>query len=111
MDEFILLVRHSYQIKQVLLPAHFGPPLRRWQEWVNRLKADGSLVTLPTHLDKMGRILTKGQAVAEGPYVEAGEVLDDLLLIKAADYEAATKVAQGCPVLAMGGTVEVRRAL
>lgn len=111
MDEFLLLVRSCYPAKRVPLRAHLGPPLPLWPEWVAHLKASGSLVALPTHLAKTGRILTKNQAVAEGPYREGEVVIYGLFLIKAPDYEAATKIAQGCPVLAVGGTVEVRRAL
>lgn len=111
MDEFLLLVRSPYPAKQMPPPAPLGPPLPLWHKWVDRLKADGSLVALPSYLDDTGRILTRGQAIAEGPYLEGAEAIDGLLLIQVTDYEAATRIAQGCPVLAVGGTVEVRRAL
>jgi hypothetical protein len=111
MNEFLLLVRSSYQTKSVPAPAQLQQQLQQWQEWVSKLKTDGSLLELPPHFDEVGKILKKYYPVAEGPYVEGNETIGRLLLIKAADYEAATKIAQGCPVLAQGGTVEVRRAL
>ncbi|MGI4865156.1 MAG: YciI family protein [Janthinobacterium lividum] len=111
MDEFLLLVRSSYPPTRVPLPAHLLPLHELWQEWVDYLKADGSLLALPAHLDEIGKILTKDQPVANGPYVEGDEFIEHLLLIRAADYETATKIAQSCPVLAVGGSVEVRRAL
>lgn len=108
MDEFILLVRSSYPPKQLPPPAPHQPPLPLWQEWVDDLKANGTLIAMRS-LDEDGRVLTRGQAAAEGPYKEGGEAITSLLFIRAPDYEAATCIAQGCPVLALGGTVEVRR--
>jgi hypothetical protein len=109
MDEFILLIRSSYPPQQ-LPPIPQRPLLQLWQEWVDHLKAKGTLVALRPYFDEDGRVLTRGQPAAEGPYVEGETIITGLLFIRAADYEAATRIAQGCPMLALGGTVEVRLA-
>jgi hypothetical protein len=108
MDEFILLVRSSYPSHQP--PGPQRPPLQLWQEWVDYLRANGTLVALRPYFDEDGRVLTPGQPTADGPYVEGEAAISGVLFIRAADYEAATRIAQGCPVLALGGTVEVRLA-
>lgn len=108
MDDFILLVRSSYLPQQPLVP-HL-PPLQLWQEWVDHLKNNGTLVELRPYFDENGWVLAHGQPAAEGPFVEGEATITGLLFIRATDYEAATLIAQSCPVLALGGTVEVRLA-
>jgi hypothetical protein len=104
MDEFILLVRSSYPLQ-----TFHRPSLLLWQEWIDYLKDNGALVILRPHFDEDGRVLTHGQPTTAGPYVEREAAITSLLFIRATDYEAATRIAQGCPVLALGGTVEVRQ--
>jgi hypothetical protein len=107
MDEFILLVRSSYPPLQ---PVSNRPPLQLWRDWVDHLKANDTLVALHPYFEENGQVLARGQTAAQGPYEEGGTAITGLLFIRAADYEAATRIAQGCPVLALGGTVEVRLA-
>jgi hypothetical protein len=105
MNEFILLVRSSYSPLQSVSS---WLPLQLWQEWVDHLKASDTLVALHPYFEEDGQVLAPGQTTAQGPYTEGELVITGLLSIKAADYEVATRIAQGCPVLALGGTVEVR---
>ena len=36
---------------------------------------------------------------------------DNLITVYAADYEEAKEIARGCPVLELGGIVEIRMAV
>ncbi len=42
--------------------------------------------------------------------MEIKESIGGLVIIKANDYDEAVEIAQGCPILKLGGTVEVRMA-
>jgi hypothetical protein len=46
--------------------------------------------------------------VSDGPYVETKEAIGGYTLVKAASLEAAAELAKDCPILSIGGNVEVR---
>ena len=61
------------------------------------------------NLKQGGRTLRKRDAlVVDGPYVETKEAVVGFYLVEADDYDAATKLAEGCPCVEYGGTVELR---
>ncbi|MGX7835749.1 YciI family protein, partial [Campylobacter fetus subsp. venerealis] len=49
--------------------------------------------------------------VLNGPYVEIKEAIGGMIFIKASSYEEAAEIARGCPVLTLGGNVEIRKAV
>jgi hypothetical protein len=49
--------------------------------------------------------------VINGPYAEVKESIGGLILIRAVDYAVAAEIAKGCPILALGGNVEIRMAV
>lgn len=53
----------------------------------------------------------KQNVVTDGPYIESKELVSGYYLIKADSLEEATELAKGCPVLRLGGTVEVREIM
>ena len=56
---------------------------------------------------KDGRVLKK-DLVKDGPYSEGKEGLTGFFVVQADDENAAKKLAEGCPFLERGGSVEVR---
>lgn len=48
------------------------------------------------------------KVVSDGPYIEAKEMVGGFYMIHAESLEQATELAKGCPVLRLGGTIEVR---
>lgn len=56
-----------------------------------------------------GRILRAVDGeIVDSPFVETKEVLTGLFVVEAADLDAATAIARGCPALGHGEIVEVR---
>ena len=52
---------------------------------------------------------TKGKLVTtDGPFTESKEVIGGFSIIEARDVAHAAEIAAGCPILAGGGSVEVR---
>ena len=94
--------------------AHLTPPQRaamaaQWNDWVARLSAQGALEQ-GRPLGLGGRVVAgpQGERVTDGPYAEAKEVVAGYVMVHAANLDAATEMAKGCPGLAIGLTVEVR---
>ena len=50
------------------------------------------------------------RAVTDGPYAEAKDLLLGFIVIHARDLDEAVEIAHGCPIVAGGGSVEVRPA-
>lgn len=48
------------------------------------------------------------KAVLDGPFAESKEAIAGFLIIRANSFEQAVKIANGCPGLEFGQTVEVR---
>jgi hypothetical protein len=46
--------------------------------------------------------------ITNGPYVETKETVGGYTIIKANDLKEATELAKGCPIVTVGGSVEVR---
>lgn len=79
----------------------------KWHAWDKALRDAGHSVT-GAQLESGGRCVSgAGLAVSEGPF--AGDhVMGGWFIVSAASLDEATDLAKGCPVLANGGTVEVR---
>src|SRR6185369_15475787 len=95
--------------------AHLTPPQRaalaaQWNTWVEQLTAQGALEQ-GRPLSLGGRVVSEpqGARVTDGPYAEAKEVVAGYVMVRAANLDAATELAKGCPGLAVGLTVEVRQ--
>lgn len=50
----------------------------------------------------------QGTVVVEGPYEGSQEGVIGFYLVEAADQEAAHAIAKECPILLVGGSVEIR---
>jgi len=50
------------------------------------------------------------RAVTDGPYAEAKDLLLGFIVIHAKDIDEAVAIARGCPIVAGGGSVEIRPA-
>jgi hypothetical protein len=61
-------------------------------------------------LARDGGRVARGDRVTDGPYAEK-DVVGGFLVIEAADYAEAERLAASCPIHAMGGAIEIRRAV
>lgn len=109
MNEFLLVFRRDYKTKKAQLSAgQMQTHLKRWDEWLDYLAA-GNLLARPfQRLDAQGIILNPNHMVESGPYIDLKESINGLLVINASNYEEALKIAKGCPILEIGGNVEIR---
>lgn len=104
MKEYILIIR---------LPLSYGPPQAQavrphWTTLINQWKTEGVFVTsfiAPAD----GYVITgEDKNVVKKSILSNDTKVISNIIIKATDIEQATKLAQLCPILNQGGTVEVR---
>lgn len=111
MNQFMLLFRQSTRERNAMSPTELEAMTKRWQEWVGGLAAQGKLASNGTRLATEGKVLRASGLITDGPFVEVKERLGSFLLVWAESLDEATTLAHGCPVLAIGGSVEIRPLL
>lgn len=80
--------------------------LEQWNAWYDGLAAQGK-VQHGEPLEPGGRVVRQHR-VTDGPFAEAKEAVGGYFLLTVADLDEATAIAQRCPSLPLGMSVEVR---
>ena len=88
----------------------YAPVMAKYQEWTQKIIADGQMVMAHKLFDHQGRRLSiDAGKVIDGPHVETKETVGGFYIIEARTLAEATAVASECPTLTMqGGFVDVR---
>jgi hypothetical protein len=89
-------------------PEEMQANTKRWMDWIGGIAAQNKLVDRGNRLFPTGSVVKSGSIVADGPYTEIKESIMGYSVIKADSLQEAIKLADGCPILAAGGNVEVR---
>lgn len=111
MSDFVLIFRRDYKTADAQpTPEKLQESLKQWQEWFGSLAENDMLSRPVQRFDAVGKIV-KGGSVVDGPYAEVKESIGGLVIVKANDYDEAVEIAESCPVLALGGNVEIRQGL
>jgi hypothetical protein len=81
---------------------------KEWENWMGGIAAQNKLVSPGMRLGNEGRVVKPGNIVTNGPYVEIKEMVGGLSVFRADSIEEVTEMAKSCPILNVGGNVEVR---
>jgi len=84
----------------------------RVMSWFDSLKQQGR-IKAGQPLGEERKIVSakKGQPFADGPYAESKEAIGGYLVVQARDLDEAAAIAQTCPNLEYGVSIEVRPVL
>jgi hypothetical protein len=83
--------------------------LGKWVAWFKDLGAQGKLKDPGHPLEDAGKVVTGSKKmIKDGPFAEAKDVVAGYIIVHAQDLAHATELAKGCPILEVGGSVEVR---
>ena len=109
--EFILLYRGGVTHKD-MSPDQMQQIVNQYLDWMDLHRSRGKFLG-GKPLEDEGRIVSgkDGQVVSDGPFMESKEVIVGFGLIRAANLAEAVEIAKGCPILNLGGLVEVRPVL
>ena len=109
MKEFLLVFRRDKKAMDAQHSAgQMQTHLKHWDDWLSDLASQNILVRPYHSIDSQGIILNPDNTFASGPYCELKESITGMIVINAIGYAEAVKIAQGCPVLEVGGNVEIR---
>jgi hypothetical protein len=108
MNEYLFLYRGGGR------PAGWSPEqmqkhTAKWMTWVKSLGEQGALKEPGHPLEPEVKIVrSNGQAVTDGPFAEAKDVIGGYSIVTARDLDAAAALTKDCPNFDVGGVVEVR---
>lgn len=110
--EFLLVFKRDHKAAELqLTAATLQRHIRYWNEWITNLAVNDQLASQHRSWDTGGMVLKPGHNIVEGPFEEDKESITSLITIYANDYQEAKEIALGCPILDVGGTVEIRIAV
>ena len=90
-------------------PEQMQKTVEKWRAWFKELGEQGHLKDIGHPLEHAGQVVRgKQKSVTDGPFAEAKDVVGGFTLIEARDLGQATELSKGCPILEVGGSVEVR---
>lgn len=108
MKEFAMIYRSEALGEIKLTPEGTMAVSKEWENWMGSIAAQNKLVSPGMRLGNEGRIVKPGNIITNGPYAEIKEIVGGLSIFRAESIEEATEMAKGCPILNVGGNVEVR---
>ena len=112
MNEFLLIFRRDFKMSEIQpSPEQLQKMMKEWQNWIGSIAARNKLVSSGNRLSDEGKVVKPGDIVTNGPYVEIKELIGGYIMISAESLEEAAEISKGCPILGIGGNVEVRAVI
>lgn len=106
----MFLVRYDDVDLSGFSPEDYQKMIIDFNRWREALKEKARLVNSGKLKDGDGKTLRlkEGRVVVDGPYCETKEAMAGYFLIEAGNYDQAVEYAGECPILPLGGSLEVR---
>jgi hypothetical protein len=104
--EFMLIFRLE-PTNEPPTPEQLQDMHKHWGEFIGNIAMQGKLVST-YQLGFDGMQIFADHTTKEGIQISEGQTLSGNMVLKADSLEVATELAKKCPILLMGGTVEVR---
>lgn len=105
--EFMLLFRYQPAPDYVPTEAELEQMHQQWGAFIGQLAIEEKLVST-YQLGDQGCIVFPDHSVQEGLVILENQLTGGNMVLKASHLAEATEIAKKCPILLMGGTVEIR---
>ncbi|RNC84400.1 MAG: hypothetical protein ED557_05290 [Balneola sp.] len=109
MNKYMLILFESDNAYDDFSPEDMQKEIEVHGQWIQEL-GDRYDSGEPLHPEAK-TIRGKDKVVTDGPFIEAKELVGGFYLINAESLDEATEIAKGCPILRLGGKVEVREIM
>ncbi|MBO6522593.1 MAG: hypothetical protein JJ971_02100 [Balneolaceae bacterium] len=109
MNKYMLILFDNIEAFLESSPEEMQEEINLHMKWIEDL-GDHYDSGEPLHLEAKN-IKGKEKVVSDGPFIEAKELVGGFYIIKANSLDEATDLAKGCPVLRLGGSIEVREVM
>jgi hypothetical protein len=106
-NEFMLVFRYEPNTNYQPTEAEINEMHQQWGAFIGNIAIQEKLVS--THqLGFEGKQILADRSVTDGIHIAENQMLGGNMIVTADNIEAAVEMAKNCPILLMGGTVEVR---
>jgi hypothetical protein len=108
--KYLVLFRNQPNVGQAApSPEQMQQMFAAYKTWMEKFKDD--ILDLGDKLKSDGRVVS-ATGVADGPFVEAKEVVGGYMIVAAETYEGAVELVRACPAVdAPGALLEIRELL
>lgn len=106
----MMIFRNDYNPSFKPSPEQMQASIKQWQDWIGGIAAQGKFIGT-NRLGFEGKTLKPNNVITDGPYAEIKEIVGGYILVKANNIDEAMKLAEGCPILGIGGHIEVRNVI
>ena len=109
MSEFVFLFRTNEEDRKQAMgtPERAQKAIQTWVAWMRDLEAKGLMKSYGKPLETTGKVVRRG-SVTDGPFAETKDIVLGFITVEAKDLADAARIAEGCPMIAGQGSVEVR---
>lgn len=107
MKEFMMLFRHTPDLSKQPSQEEIAATIQKWQDWIGGIAAEGKFEST-NQLSFEGKVVKPGDVITDGPYAEVKEIIGGYVIVKTDSLDDVVQMAQSCPVLEIGGHVEIR---
>jgi len=109
MKKYMLILFEDSNIYSEFSPEDMQNEIKLHMDWIEEL---GEHYDSGEPLEPAAKTVSgKDKVVTDGPYIESKELVSGFYILNSNNLEHATELAKGCPVLRLGGKVEVRQVM
>jgi len=112
MPSYMLFLHMNSSRPRPTSPDDIMAVTKAYMAWADRMRAEGKLKGGEKLTFDAGKVMRPNGGkvtVTDGPYAESKELIGGYFAISAKDYNDACRIAESCPHLGFGGTIEVRQ--
>ncbi len=112
MNEYMLIFRHTPIENFTPTPEQEAANVNPWQKWIREIAAQVKFVST-NRIGFDGAVIHANSKIKEGFYQDSitKELVSGNMIVKSDSFDEALELAKGCPILAIGGSVEVRNLI
>lgn len=111
MPKFMFVYRESENSAPEMSPEQMQQVMQTWMDWIGSAVESGWMIDGGDALKPEGKVVHPDATVTDGPFAESKELVGGFSMVQADTLEAAVRLTKDCPMLAAGGTVEVRELM
>lgn len=108
MKDYLFVFRNDFAATPSGSPEEMQAVTQKWMDWIGGLAAKNKLTDRGNALSSVGKVVKPDNIITDGPYTEIKELIGGYTVVNAESIEEAAELAKGCPILSLGGNVEVR---
>ena len=106
-NEFMLLFRFEPNENYQPTPEEINASQQQWGSYIGKMAMQEKFVST-CQLGFEGRQVTSDYSIKNTMYSSDNQIIGGNMIVKANSFEEATAIAQECPILHIGGSVEIR---